>query len=80
MYQEVIKEVEKEVVRYEADPTVNTKIEDLQREKEKLNGTVLDLRKQVCVCLLYFMYGYINIHVCVHCEREREREREREMP
>jgi hypothetical protein len=62
VYQEVIKEVEKEVVRYEADPTVNTKIEDLQREKEKLNGTVLDLRKQVCVCLLYLSIYIILIN------------------
>ena len=62
VYQEVIKEVEKEVVRYEADPTVNTKIEDLQREKEELNGTVLDLRNQVCVCLLYLSIYIILIN------------------
>ncbi len=49
MYQDVIKEVEKEVVRYEADITTNKKLEDLQREKEELNGTVLELRKQVCM-------------------------------
>jgi hypothetical protein len=65
VYQDVIKEVEKEVVRYEADPTINTKLEDLQREKEDLNGTVLELRKQVCM------------FVCVHVTHTRARARAR---
>ena len=66
VYQDVIKEVEKEVVRYEADITTNKKLEDLQREKEELNGTVLELRKQVCMCVCVHVHTHTHARARSH--------------
>ena len=66
VYQDVIKEVEKEVVRYEADITTNKKLEDLQREKEELNGTVLELHKQVCMCVCVHVHTHTHARARSH--------------